>query len=231
MSFEENLDNKNDIVSLNKIDEMMNEYFGKISQLDKENIITSPHCKLCLHPARSEAEKRFEETGSFVSVTRFLEDYRKKNPECNLIGSQCVKNHITEHYQQQIKRAWIREYADRLKSFLNKKISDDFKLELNSSQLQLQLIEIASDPTIDPIRKADAMSKLVKTIADIMLLQSRLKGELQSVHVVYEKFASVWVDVIQNQSDPHVKKAMIEGLNTFGEKIEGLPLNPEEDNE
>ena len=137
---------------------------------------------------------------------------------------QNVKNHLLNHYEQQQRKVWLREYGDRLLEVMNKKVNDEFRLNVLTQQMEMKLHDIAADPRLDLCKQADAMTKLAKMIVDLTLTQAKLRGELQTVNIVTEKFTNIWYRAITAQKDPLVKRALMESLDTFQESLEGVPI-------
>lgn len=214
---------------LAKAEKYYGEYFQELTKLQKDDIIRRPNCKFCVHPARSGAEDKWERSSIYASVERFFDNYRKDHPEAPQMSFLNIKNHLLNHYEQQQKKIWLREYSDRLMSVMNKRLSDEQNMELMKQQFQMKLHEITSDPTLDPFKQVDAMSKLGKIILDIQVTMARLKGEVHSVQLVTEKLTKVWVSLINEANEPKVKRLLMESLDQFGDHLEGVPLlEPEE---
>lgn len=218
-----------DKLPLAKSEKLYQDYFQELSKLQQDDIISRPNCKFCVHPARQEAEQKWEQTGVYASVERFFENYRKEHPEAPRMSFLNIKNHLLNHYEQQQKKVWLREYSDRLLAVMNKRVTDEQRMDLMKQQFEMKLHEIASDPTLDPIKQVDAMTKLGKVILDIAVTGAKLRGELQSVHLVTEKLTNVWVSTIQQQNDPKIKKILLDSLDEFQDHLEGLPLLSEDD--
>lgn len=213
----------NDVIyPIVKSDKLYHDYFKEISKLESDDIIYRPNCKFCSHPARAEAEDKWEQTGIYSNVLRFFEKYNKDHPDGPLMNFVNIKNHLMNHYAQQQKNIWLREYGERLLSVMNKRVSDEQRFDLMKQQFELKLHEISSDPTLDPFKQVDAMTKLGKIILDIAETGAKLRGELQSVHLVTEKLTNVWVSTIQQQDDPKIKKILLDSLDEFQEQF--IPL-------
>lgn len=205
-------------------DENYSDYYAELAALDKNDIIVVGKCKFCTHPMRIEAEEKWELVKNFSSVVKFFEDYRKNNPNSPKMSTSNVRTHVLHHYIIQEKRIWSKEYQNRLGSFLTKKMNQEQRLDILVHQMDMQLIEIASDPHIDSVRKSDAMCKLSKSITDLMLAQSRLKGDLNSVNLIGEKIKAVWTKMISSQEDPKVRIALLNSLETFQDQINSTVL-------
>jgi hypothetical protein len=213
---------------LAKSETQMDTYFRELTKLQEDDVICRPNCKFCVHPARQEAEMKWEKTGIYASVERFFENYRKEHPEAPQMSFVNIKNHLLNHYEQQQKKVWLREYSDRLLAVMNKRVSDEQNMEIMKQQFQMKLHEITSDPTLDPFKQVDAMTKLGKIILEIQITAAKLRGEVQSVQLVTEKLTNVWVSLISDANDPRLKKLLMDSLNQFEDHLEGVPLLEDE---
>ncbi len=222
------LENK---ISFSNLERLQSDYYDKISELQKDDIIVKASCKFCNHPGRADAEEHWEKRQNYESVKRFFDKYEETNEiaghlrKMNFIN---IKGHLDNHYSQQEKRIWMREYGGRVLSIINRKIDHDSRLEVLGHQLEMQLNEIAADPHEPPVKKADAMVKLAKMISELMIIQAKLRGELKSVNIVTDKLTNVWVDLITTEQNIEVRTALQEGLDKFQGKLEGVPLISEE---
>lgn len=210
-------------VGLSKIEAMYGEYYNAMTRLDEGDIIRKTTCLCCVHPARADAEKRYEETNSFSAAARIFDDFRKANPDSPEIALSRVKNHILQHYLQQQKKIWIREYSERILPTLNKRISDEQRLDLLTHQLEYKFNEIAADPQLDPIKQSDAMTKLTKMIIEVRAMQAKMKGEIHDVNMMTDKFVAIWAQTIEREKDASIQRKLIEALEHFQEQS-GLPI-------
>jgi hypothetical protein len=208
---------------LAKSEQHIDSYFKELTKLQKDDVICRPNCKFCVHPDRQAAEMKWEKTGIYASVERHFDNYRKEHPEAQQMSFLNIKNHLLNHYEQQQKKVWLREYSDRLLSVMNKRLSDEQSMELMKQQFLLKLHEITSDPTLDPFKQVDAMSKLGKVILEIQMTSARLKGEIQGVQLVTDKLTNVWVSLISDANDPKLKHLLMNSLDQFLD-LEGVPL-------
>ncbi len=191
-------------------------YFDKITELQAGDIITKTNCKFCVHPLRAEAESKWEHTkgahgkGSCTMVLRFLndksDDYGVKFTFAN------VSVHLNSHYEQSMKRVWMRSYAKHLADIMNYRLNKDEQFEALIQANQLKFYETASDPNIDPVKQADMMSKLTKTILDISLIQAKLRGEASTVEI-HDKFQQIIINFIGSEDDLVRKQKLMEQLD------------------
>ena len=203
--------------------------FKQITKLEKDDVIVRSNCKFCMHPARIEAERKFEQgnRSSFSLVLKFFKDYEKEHPDVPSMNMTNVRTHLLNHYLQQEKKIFMREYGQRLGAVLNYKMDQDRMFEMLSATLELKLHEIASDATLDPLKAADTITKIVKTKLDVIAIQSRLRGEMETVSIITNAFQNVFFHQIKNEQDPLVKRNLIKCLDAFQAKMEGtiLPSN------
>lgn len=210
------------LVPINQIEQTYNGMFRELSELSEGDIVISPTCGFCNHQVRAEAEAVWEKTSNFTSVEKVFRDYEKQNPQIAVVSYGSIRNHIHKHYAQQEKRLWLREYANRLGTMINYKIHQDKRMELLMAQMEMKLLDVASDPTLDVLKQADAMTKLTKMMLEITDFQARLRGELQSTSGLTEKFTQIWLHVISSQTNEQVKRQLVEALDTFQEQFSNI---------
>ncbi len=206
--------------------------FKHITKLDDGDIIVRVNCKFCNHPARTLAERKFEQANrtNFSMVLKFFKDWESQHPDSDIppMNEMNVRTHLLNHYLQQEKRIWMREYGDRLKEIMNYKIDQDYRFGALISTLELKLHEIASNPTLDPMKQADTMAKLTKAICDIVVTRGRLKSELESEQVILTKVASAWHRTISLTTHPEAKRLLMDALDTFKATLEGVVVPDEQ---
>lgn len=211
---------KNEITPFNKVEEIYQDYFYDLTKIDGEDIIIKESCEFCKHPQRHEAEMEYERTGNFSQVAKYLANFQKDHPEFADIPLSSVKTHLLSHYVQQQRQIWMKEYGNRLVSVMNKKISDEKRLDAMKHMFEIKLLEIASNPLLDEFKKVDAMTKLSTSIMNIMTTSAELKGDIQTVNVIEEKLTTVWFNMIDRQANPEIKKILAESLETFQENLD-----------
>jgi len=200
--------------------------FKEITKLDKNDIICRANCKFCNHSARFDAERKYEQGNrtSYTLVVKFFDEYRKQHPEAPVMNVPNVRDHILHHYLQQEKKMWMREYSGRLTELMNYKISEDREFEMLAATLELKLHEIASDPTLDTLKQADTMTKIIKSKLDVKAMQHRLRGEMDGVSMLTENLQNVWFHMIKSEKDPLIKRSLIKCLDAFQSNFEGTVL-------
>jgi hypothetical protein len=199
--------------------------FATLHKLDPHDVITRSNCKLCNHPYRAETERKFEEVGrAYTTTFNFIKAWEKDNPQPVPINFTNVRSHLLQHYLKQERKIWLKEYAIDLKALMDYKVDQDHKFEMLGASLELKLHEIASDPTLDILKQADVMTKLVKSILEITVTQAKLRGEMQSVNIVIDKFQHVWFKLVNSQPNEEVKRALLDGLDTFQSELQGAIL-------
>lgn len=196
--------------------------FNQVTKLNSKDIINRPNCKFCQHPIRAEAEERWERANraSFVVVEKVFKDYERDNPDAEKMNYTNISKHLKNHYAQQDKELWHKEYTLRLTSIMNYKIHQDKQFDMLNAALVDQFMKIGSNPKIDPIKQADAMTKISKNILDIAVTQSKLRGELDVMAVVKDKLRRAWTYMISQTDDPMAKRELISGLDYFQNLLE-----------
>jgi hypothetical protein len=193
-------------------------YFDKITELKAGDIIVHAQCKLCNHPLRSEAEAKWEQTkgragrGSYAMVIKFLNEKADEYDGVKF-NYQNVSVHINHHYEQQLKRMWMREYGRHLKAVVDDKITKDEMFEGIIQSLLMTFFEIAANPDIDPLKQADTMTKLEKSIADASDAQSKLSGDINTLDVYKEKVQNVIVNFISTEKDTVRQRELLQQLD------------------
>lgn len=191
-------------------------YFKKITDLKAGDVIVRKSCKLCNHPLRAEAEQKWEQTkggghmGSYTMVQRHI---NAMVPEGEARFSiQNITNHISHHYEQQMKRMWLREYGGKLKEIMDAKIQKDEQFEVMIQAVQLKLFETFSNPNLEPHKQVDMISKLTKTILDISVVQAKLKGDIDTIDIYKRNFQKIVVNFISDLPQEN-QKEMLEKID------------------
>ena len=193
-------------------------YFQKITELQANDIIVNPQCKLCNHPLRTQAEEQWELTkgqsgkGSYRLVIKLLNEHADEY-DGTIFNYQNVSTHLNHHYEQQLKRLWLREYGQHLAGIMNYKVGKDEMFEAMIQATQLKLFEMAANPDIEPAKQADMMTKLTKSILDIAVVQAKLRGDIDTIDVYKEKFQNIIVNFIAKEQNSTRQRELIEQLD------------------
>lgn len=202
---------------LPSVDKTYDKYFEQITTLQANDVIVMPQCKFCNHPLRAPAEEKWELTkgqggkGSYTLVAKFLNEQSDKYGV--RFNAQNVSLHINHHYEQQLKRLWLREYGQHLAGIMNYKISKDEMFEALIQATQLKLFEMAANPDIEITKQADMMTKLTKSILDIYVVQAKLRGDIDTIDIYKEKFQNIIVNFIAKEQDSTRQRELIEQLD------------------
>lgn len=210
------------------VEKAYDKYFKKVTELKKGDVITSPHCKLCNHPVRAEAEAKWEQTkggtnrGSYTLVIKLLNDHPdfEKNGGVKF-NYQNVSVHLNHHYEQQVKRMWLREYGTHLAEIMNYKVAKDQMFEAMIQASQLKMFEAAANPDLDPGKQADIMAKLSKAVLDVSMVQAKLRGEVDTIDLYKEKFQKIIVNFISTENDSTRQRELIEKLDMAKQELSG----------
>lgn len=167
---------------------------------------------------RAEAEAKWEQTkgqngkGSYGLVIKFLNEQIDKYGG-DKFNHQNVSVHLNHHYEQQVKRLWLREYGQHLAGIMNYKIGKDEMFETMIQATQLKYFELAANPDVDLVKQADMMTKLAKSILDIAIVQSKLRGDIDTIDIYKEKFHNIIVNFIAKEQNPDGRRELIEQLD------------------
>lgn len=213
-------------IPVNEMDNSYKKWFSELSTLNADDIICKSNCKICNHDLRFDAEAKWEQTHSLTSVCMFLNQNINSDSGIKFTVDN-VRNHMYSHYADQQKRLWLKDYGSKLSAMMNYKISKDSTLEAILTSLHLKFMEIASDPTLGSTKQSESMSKVAKTITEVIRAQSEIRGEIKTTQVVVEKFTNIWVNLITSfRNDPVTQKLLLEQLETFRRDfIDVLPEN------
>jgi len=198
-------------------------YFEKVTELQVGDIIISPLCKLCHHPLRKEAEAKWEQSkglhgkGNCTMVIRFLNDHADEHGGIKF-NHQNVSVHLNHHYEQQLKRLWLREYGKNLAAVMEERVHREEMFEALTQAMQLKLFEMAANPEVDIVRQTDAMVKMTKSILDISMVQAKLRGDIDTVDAFKEKFQHIIVQFIASETDTERQKELIRQLDLAKEE-------------
>ena len=177
------------------------------------------------HTSLTDAEEEFVKRNSYTPVMQLFEKYKKTHPESPKMNYENVRNHLMVHYAEQESRIWKKEYMERVSGIINCKISIDNKFEGMMAILEDQLFTIASNPTLDVLKKSDTITKLVKQISEVIATQAKLRGEMKSVHLVFEKMTGIWFHIADRMKDnPEAHQAVLNGIDMFQGEMENINL-------
>lgn len=217
---------KNAELLLPNVQKTYDKYFKKITELQAGDIIVSPQCKFCNHPLRAEAEAKWELTkgqggrGSYAMVLKFLNDASDDYGGVKF-NHQNISTHLNHHYEQQLKRVWMREYGQTIIAAVNYKIGQEETFEALTQACQMKFFELAANPDIDPVKQADMMTKLTKAILDIKITQAKLRGDIDTIDMYKEKFYNIIVNFIAKEQDTTRQRELIEQLDLAKVELQG----------
>lgn len=205
-------------IAIPEVEQAHTAWFAELSKLEEGDIIFRNDCKFCNHRLRAQAEQKWEETHNFSLVKKFFEDNWQEGDPKNWHFNN-IKGHLIRHYERQARQIMIREYGDRIRAMLNYKLSRDQQLEMLATSLYMKYVEIGADDSLDELKAADTQIKITKMLLEIIAMQARLRGELDTVSVLSEKFKNIWVQLITGEKNPEVKAKLTQYLETFREEM------------
>lgn len=212
-------------VSMDAASKAYDRFFTELTKLDENNIICRPNCKFCNHEKRFQAEEVWDQYRSLTKVKAFFDTYTTEDPDNRPVMSiMNVKLHVYHHYAEQQKRIRLQEYTQKLPELIKTQMAQDHFFDLLIVTIQEKYLDIISNEAIDIGRQIDAMLKLGSMAVKIMELQSRLKGEIKTINMMAEKFVTVWINLIESEKDPLLKRKIADGLDVFKEQIGDIAL-------
>lgn len=213
-------DQESNVTPLGTTAHKYSQFLDRMTEIGENDIIMRANCKFCNHPARAEAEEKWERTsGSFASVERFFEECRKQNPEYPSVSYSNIKAHIEHHYQKQIRNLRMREYGESLKETMSQRAADQEMLEALSTSLQMKYVDVASDAELDSAKQTDSMVKLAKILVDVVKFKAELTGDFKQINIFAEKVMNVWNHAIQSEPDDNVKRKFLQFLDDLETEV------------
>jgi len=196
-------------------------YIDKLKENIDSIVITKPNCKLCNSPNRLEAEKMFDENKTFKSIHKFLSDQGEQ------FDYKSVCRHFNEHYTRQKTNLMLTEYLEDFAAYRIDQVGDLDRLETRRDMVEKSLLVLAAqnDTTdnVNEMRKnATALKALSDTVSSIESQINDIKKENEPIVIVLKTLEVIISEAIQETDNDQVKKALIELLNDFEERVDGL---------
>ncbi len=209
-----------------KIERDYENLFNQISKLEESQLIVRPNCKFCNHPARADGELKWEQSGgSYTMVEKFFAKYSEQNPQYPKMTYHNIHDHIWNHYTEQVRKIFLKEYGNRLQEFINFKVTTAKRFDGNLAVLEMQIFDLASNPMIDAIKKSQTIVQLMKMQLEISVAQAKLNGEMEHGAVMTEKFMNTWMHIMAKTKDENVRKGLMEALNDFQSELESVSFD------
>ena len=209
-----------DIIPLSEGKDKCNKFLASLAEFSEEEVEVRANCKFCTHPARLEAEDKWERSGgSYAALERFFSEYKQKYPEAPSMSYVNIRRHVEGHYQNQIKKIRMKEYTNNLQSIMKERYDQIEMLNALATSLQLKYMEIASENTLHESKQADSMVKLAKIIIDVVKFRAELSGDIKQINIFAEKVMNVWSSAIQSEQDEHVKRRFLEVLDSLDAEV------------
>ena len=87
------------------------------------------------------------------------------------------------------------------------------------------LARIASTEVEDNIKdekiRSEAINKVMSTMMSVIDMQNKIEGEISSEEAMQQKFANVWINIINREESDVKKKILIEMLEDFSKQMGG----------
>lgn len=197
-----------------------NYFCEAITEVAEKNVKIMKKCALCNHPIRIEAERIWDETASAKKVFDFLKSKASEYPELDSFSYKKVENHLYRHYDAVIKEELLKQYSENLRNVINYKINKDRTLEEMIATMQIEMMEIVSDPRMDKMKKIDCLAKINKDIRESIALQAELRGDLSASDITMNKCTEAWRYIITMETDRSMKHKLLETLDLFQQKLD-----------
>jgi len=196
-------------------------YIDKLRENIDSIVITKPNCKLCNSPNRLAAEKMFDEGKTFKSIHKFLAEQGEH------LDYKSVCRHFNEHYTRQKTNLMLTEYLEDFATYRIDQVGDLDRLETRRDMVEKSLLVLAAqnDTTdnVNEMRKnATALKALSDTVSSIESQINDIKKENEPIVIVLKTLEVIISEAIQETDNDQVKKALIELLNDFEERVDGL---------
>lgn len=196
-------------------------YIDKLKENIDSIVITKPNCKLCNSPNRLAAEKMFDEGKTFKSIHKFLAEQGEH------LDYKSVCRHFNEHYTRQKTNLMLTEYLEDFAAYRIDQVGDLDRLETRRDMVEKSLLVLAAqnDTTdnVNEMRKnATALKALSDTVSSIESQINDIKKENEPIVIVLKTLEVIISEAIQETDNDQVKKALIELLNDFEERVDGL---------
>jgi len=196
-------------------------YIDRLRENIDSIVITKPNCKLCNSPNRLAAEKMFDEGKTFKSIHKFLAEQGEH------LDYKSVCRHFNEHYTRQKTNLMLTEYLEDFATYRIDQVGDLDRLETRRDMVEKSLLVLAAqnDTTdnVNEMRKnATALKALSDTVSSIESQINDIKKENEPIVIVLKTLEVIISEAIQETDNDQVKKALIELLNDFEERVDGL---------
>jgi hypothetical protein len=171
-----------------------------------DGTISKKNCKLCQSPSRVEVEEKFLVTNSFTAASRILE----KNGED--IDYSSVRRHLMNHLIVQQQQMAVKEYASQISSILKEhyNIRTQILERIKIMNRKMYVIEAMTEgQTLDEMRRsADAIKKLVDTIASAEKDLQAIDQTMQPVQILINNFKNIIQEELKKTNSDDVKEVI-----------------------
>ena len=208
--------------SKGEVDDIINsKYLDQLKDNIDNIVITKSNCKLCNSPNRLEAEKLYDQNKTFKSIHKFLEEQGES------YDYKSVCRHFNEHYERQKINLVVSEYIDGFVRYRVNQVSELDRLETRRDMFEKALLVLAAQndtaKDMNEIRKnATALKALNDSVSSIESQINEIKKENEPIVIVLKTLEVLISDAINEYDSEEVKKALVELLTDFEERVDGL---------
>lgn len=199
-------------------------YLEKLKKNIEDTVMVKPNCKICNSKNRLEVEKLYDQGRNFTYIFKWLE--QNEDPVCY----NSVRSHFKEHYERQKIALMVNEYTDNLSKYRIDQVDEIDRLETRRSMFEKSLLTLSAinDTTTDgeELRKnATALKNLNDSIINIEKQIDAIKKEHEPIILVLKTLQVLINESINETDSQAVKKALVELLDNFKERVDGLLLD------
>lgn len=210
---------------LPEVETSYEQLFINLAEMKAEEVIVNPYCEFCNHPLRADAEQKWEQTkgksqtGSYTLVQKYLNENASEGSKKFTVTM--VSSHIRQHYEQQVKKMWMKEYGKNFTAMMKYRVNKDQMFESMIQSQQFKMLEVLANPEIELHKQVDLVTKLTKSILDVAIVQAKLRGDIDQVDVFKEKFQNVIFQFISGESDENKRKELMQRMDVIKTELLG----------
>lgn len=176
---------------------------------DKNGVIVSKRCVLCLSPHRSKAEDMYEQKQTLPAIRKFLEDGGQS------ISPPQLRYHFEAHYKSQMYQIALADYSENLEARL--KYRRDSIAEQEAIK-EICWIEVARHLGMTELSEDDR-NKFLKDKFDTIIAATNViktfeDGEAKA-KAIEDRFEKIWILAIEGATTEEEKNLLKLTLQKF----------------
>lgn len=193
------------------------------ADVQEDDLITEPRCKLCNWEHRLQAEQYWEsKRRQHSTVVRFCEDRGFK------IDDKSVARHMFKHYDAQQKKLAIKDYAEKLQFFGKASADRIHNVDLCRKALIKELLEIGhmADRLTgsEKLKASETVIKLTAAICAVDESEKKFYDDWKPAKLVIEKLTQI-VQIEGENAPIETKMLMAKVVDTLYHSVEGVKID------